>query len=87
MIAISAAPLVPMRPAATLIAQDAMGHLFTVGLADGQVLSCQPDGTLEVRPAGTNGPYELCTQSGSYLTFNPAGTPFTFGYVASVPNG
>jgi hypothetical protein len=86
-IAISSAPLVVMRPAAQLIAQDGQGKLFTVSLADGEVLSCQPDGTFQTRPSGTNGPWELCTLSGNYLTFNPAGVPFTFAYVASVPNG
>lgn len=84
MIAVGTTPLTTLQMAQSLIAQN--NGQFTVGLIDGQVLSCQPDGTFQTRPTGTNGPYELCTVNGSFLTYNPAGTPFTFAYVATVPN-
>jgi len=84
MIAYGTTPLTPMKLAQTLNQQS--NGQFTVSLADGKVLSCQPDGHFETRPAGTAGAYELCTVNGGYLTFNPAGTPYTFAYVASVPN-
>lgn len=84
-IAVGTTPLTPMRVAKQLIAQD--GGFFTVGLANGDVLSCQPDGTFQTRPAGTYGDYERCTVNGGYVTYNPLGTtPFTFAYVATVPN-
>lgn len=35
------------------------------------VLSCQPDGTWQVRPQGVNGPWERCKRSGNILTFTP----------------
>lgn len=83
MIAISASPLVPMRLASQLLQQS--DGVYTVSLPDGEVLSCQPDGTLQTRPAGTNGQYEICTVNGGYLTFKPQGVPITFAYVATVP--
>ncbi len=85
MIAYGTTPLTPLKPASQLLAQP--NGQFTVGLTDGTVLSCQPDGSFQTRPAGTAGPYELCTVNGGYLTFNPNGVPFTFAFVASVPNG
>jgi hypothetical protein len=37
---------------------------FTLSKEDGEVLSVQPDGRREFRPAGTVGPYEQCSLSG-----------------------
>lgn len=37
---------------------------FTLSRGDGQVLSMQPDGTRQWRPAGTAGPYEQCSIEG-----------------------
>lgn len=85
MIAYGTTPLTPLKAASQLLAQD--NGQFTVSLTNGEVLSCQPDGSFQTRQPGTAGPYELCTVNGGYLTFNPAGTPFVFSYVASVPNG
>lgn len=82
MIALSTTPLTPMRLAQTLLQQS--DGVFTVSNVDETVLSCQPDGTLQTRPKGTAGPYELCTVVGGYLTFTPAGTPFTFAFVSAV---
>lgn len=84
MIAYGLTPLTPLKAANQLLAQP--NGQFTVSLMNGEVLSCQPDGSLQTRPAGTAGPWELCTVNGGYLTFNPAGTPFTFAFVASLPN-
>lgn len=35
------------------------------------VLSVQPDGTIQTRPQGTAGPYEVCSSDGSKLTYAP----------------
>lgn len=84
MIAISTIPLTPMRLAATLL--QISDGVFVVSLPDGEVLSCQPDGSFQTRPKGTADAYEKCTVNGSYVTYNPDGVPFTFAYVPSVPN-
>lgn len=84
MIGISTTPILTLRLASQLLAQPD-GKTFTVSLPNGEVLSCQPDGSLQTRPAGANGDYELCTVNGSYLTFYPVDVPFTFGYVPNVP--
>ena len=55
----------------------------------GDVLSVQPDGSLQTRPAGTNGPYELAVVDGSAVVYNPrgvAGPAFKLPMAASVPN-
>ena len=85
MIAYGLTPLTPLKLASQLLAQD--NGQYTVSLTNGEVLSCQPDGSFQTRAAGTNGAYELCTVNGGYLTFNPSGTPFTFAFVATIPNG
>jgi hypothetical protein len=38
-------------------------------LPDGEVVSCTPYGSLETRPAGTEGPWELCQRNGDRYTF------------------
>ena len=45
----------------------------TLVAPDGRVVSCQPDGRLEWRPAGTDGVYERCTLKGGLARFNPQG--------------
>lgn len=47
----------------------------TVVNPDGTVLSVQPDGRFESRPAGTAGSYEVAIVDGSDLVYNP-GTPY-----------
>lgn len=42
-------------------------------ITDGQVLSCQPGGSMELRPAGSAGAYERCVVAGGTATFNPTG--------------
>src|SRR5262245_6962139 len=39
----------------------------------GDVLSVQPDGTLQAREAGANGAYELAKPSGNWLVYRPIG--------------
>ena len=53
----------------------------TLSYLDGTVASCQPDGTMGFRPAGTAGAYEMCDLSGNVATFNPAGKRFTKAFV------
>jgi len=39
----------------------------------GDVLSMQPDGTLQTRAAGTNGAFELCAKTSGFLVYSPKG--------------
>ena len=63
----------------------------TVSNVDGTVMSIQPDGSEQTRPAGTAGPFEKATKSANVLTFF-AGSDFkathayTFGLVETLPN-
>ena len=45
--------------------------LSTLILPDDKVYSCQPDGSDDVRPAGTEGDFEKCRVSGNLATFKP----------------
>jgi hypothetical protein len=38
---------------------------------DGSILSVQPDGRIETRPSGTDGPYEWCLVTGSAVVYAP----------------
>ena len=40
-------------------------------LGDGSIISVQPEGTVQTRPAESDGPYEQCKVSGSVVTFMP----------------
>jgi hypothetical protein len=51
----------------------------TLEFPDGTVMSCQPDGTIQSRPNGTAGAYELCNINGNVIVYNPIGTPYFFG--------
>lgn len=55
----------------------------TLSNADGTVVSCQPDGTLDTRPKGTAGAYELATRDGLTVTYRPVdgGPEFVFSLV------
>ena len=82
MIGIGTTPLAPLVAASHLIPQS--GGLVTVAFADGTVLSVQPDGSQQHRPAGTAGAYELATVIGTVIVYNPAGVPFAFAYLPGV---
>lgn len=61
-------------------------YTLVVDNSTGAVLSVQPDGSWQERPAGTAGPFELCALNGNALVFNPNKQPFAYAYFASVPN-
>jgi hypothetical protein len=42
----------------------------TLSFLDETVASLQPDGTLDVRPKGTAGPWELCSVDGQVATWS-----------------
>jgi hypothetical protein len=44
-----------------------------VSLPSGEVLSVQPDGSYQTRPAGTAGEYEVAERAGTDLIFRPGG--------------
>lgn len=48
---------------------------------DGTIVSIQPDGSVQTRPAGADGGYERCTVNGNVATWKPAEKFYTFGWV------
>jgi hypothetical protein len=53
------------------------------------VLSVQPDGTMETRPAGSAGPYETALLAGDRLVYAPTGlggAVYLLPYAAEIPN-
>ena len=61
--------------------------LVTISFADDQVMSVQPGGSVETRPAGTAGVYEVAYLDGQVVTFCPDGMrPYPFAFVPRVPN-
>lgn len=59
----------------------------TLSRTDGLVLSCQPGGALQTRPAGTAGPYEKCVLDGTLAFFSPDSvTAYGFSFALKVPN-
>jgi len=40
----------------------------------------------ETRPAGTDGPYELCTPGNGSVCYNPVGEPVVYLFKDKVPN-
>lgn len=76
-----------ISPSGTLNPQAGGLYTLTINGSNGDVLSVQPDGTWQPRPAGTAGPYELCGLNGNSLVYCPVGTSkFVYPYFASVPN-
>lgn len=64
---------------------------YTVTYPPGEttVLSVQPDGTIETRPAGTCGPFELTLQKFDRLIYapkGPAGAVFLLPFTDVIPN-
>lgn len=48
---------------------------------DHQIISVQPDGRVELRPADADGPYEWCVVTGSAVAFAPdAASNFSFAF-------
>ena len=59
----------------------------TLSRVDGTVVSCQPDGSIQSRPDGTNGPYERAVLSNSFVIFCPDGvSTFEFPFASKIPN-
>ena len=58
-----------MQLIATIHPQD--GGKVTLSNPDGTVVSVQPDGSVQTRPAGTNGIWELATLNGLTVTYQP----------------
>lgn len=91
MIAVGNLPLMTNVMAQALVPQ-ADGTVVVV-FPDGTLMSVQPGGGVETRPAGmTPGAYEKATLDGKILTFNPppgAGHPwlaYGFAYTQTVAN-
>lgn len=40
-------------------------------VSDGLTISIQPDGSMQTRPAGTAGPWELFVQGGNFVAIQP----------------
>ena len=55
---------------------------------NGQVVSCQPDGSIQFRPAGTAGPWEKFVKlDAKTILFSPEGTVgYAFAFVQGMPN-
>ena len=84
-LAIGAEPLTPLVEIDHLASQP--GGQVTAVFADGSVLSVQPDGTQQKRPAGTAGPYELAKVSGTVIVYRPIpGKVFVFALETALPN-
>lgn len=52
----------------------------TVSMTDGTVFSCQPDGSVQYRPAGAAGIYEKCVQDGVSIVFTPGPIQYWFAF-------
>lgn len=55
----------------------------------GDVYSMQPDGSMQARPAGTAGPWELARVNGNALAFAPQGKDgpaYIMPFMLSIPN-
>lgn len=53
----------------------------TVILPNDEVMSVQPEGQVETRPAGTQGAWEQAELCGDLLIFTPTTRSFAFGYI------
>ena len=63
-----------------------VGGKVVVENLDGTVMSVQPDGRIESRPAGSAGAYEQATIVGNNLAFRPvSGKVYVFPYISEIP--
>lgn len=84
MMAVSRAPIVEMVEVTSLNEQP--DGTVTVSFTGGSVMSVQPDGTVQVRPAFTHGPYEKAVRDGNLLIFHPVvGGAYAFAFVERIP--
>ena len=84
MIGIGTAAIGELRAMSRLI--DIGDGMVVVELPDGTILSVQPDGRQETRPAGTRGVYERAIVSGQMLIYCPDGVHvFALPYLDKVP--
>jgi hypothetical protein len=79
--------LTPIMSALVLAQVNDQGDgTSTLQHLDGTIVSCQPDGSLQSRPAGTAGAYERCVVDGPRVTYCPLGTTaFTFAFALKTP--
>ena len=57
----------------------------TASYRDGTVISVQPDGSIQSRPAGSNGAYERAIVAGDKIIYRPVHLPLVFAYLALLP--
>lgn len=87
MIAIGSASIVTMVLAEKLNPQPDGSVTVTFPRGASTVLSVQPDGRFETRPAGTSGPFERAILTPQGLVFSPtSAVAFLVPYVPKVPN-
>jgi len=58
-------------------------------IGSGEVLSVQPDGSIQTRPSGSAGPYEVALLDRDRLIYAPlgaAGAVFILPYCPAIPN-
>ena len=85
MIAIGKAMLLAYDVADRL--NDLGDGMYTASYENGEVLSVQPDGTFQRRPAGTSGAYERATLVPQGLIYCPDGQhAYLVPYAARVPH-
>ncbi len=80
-------PIVPLGAVnlAQTVQLDGTVTLSDVG--SGVVISVQPDGTIQTRPPGSNGPYERCAIDGNLAIYCPDGIhQWAFACGHKVPN-
>lgn len=78
-------PSETMRVAKALNAQG--DGTYTISNLDETVMSVNPQGGVETRPAGTNGAWERCTRLGNVVYFNPIGEAvYPFAFAEGVPS-
>lgn len=67
--------------------QDVGNGEVVVVKKDGTVLSIQPDGSQESRPAGTSGPYERAKVNGNLIVYQPIpGKVWAYAFEKDLPN-